>query len=84
MNEPRARMSRLNLTICAAAVGSVLLMLYVLSTGPFAWLLVHGYISQEQADVIGDTFYAPVGWSVENFPAARAVVQTWVHWWSGI
>ncbi|HVW00768.1 MAG TPA: hypothetical protein VHB77_10520 [Planctomycetaceae bacterium] len=80
--EPHTRMSRLNLAFCAAGVGSALLVLYVLSTGPFCWLIAHEHISEDLGIRLSKLIYAPIIWSVDNSQTADAVLQAWIDWWT--
>jgi hypothetical protein len=63
------------------AVGSALLVLYLLSTGPFCWLQAHDYISPEQGIYLRNTIYAPITWCFENSTTGRIVIDAWAQWW---
>lgn len=82
-DEPRARRSGLSCAVGTFAAGSLLLVLYPLSTGPFCWLVVHAYISNSQCELANNTIYAPIAWSVHNSESVRAVMQAWLNWWAG-
>lgn len=76
-------MSRLSLVLCSAAAGSALLVLYVLSTGPFCWLIAKEYLSDSQGDLAVNTIYAPINWCAKNSKTIEMVLTAWVDWWSG-
>ena len=82
MTEPRTRMSRLNLAVCAAAVVSAFLVLYVLSTGPFCWLRKYEYISGSLGNNI-TTLYAPIVWCTTHSKTFETILEAWVGWWVG-
>jgi hypothetical protein len=41
---------------------------YPLSTGPFAWLCDHGFLSDASAALVGRSFYGPITWLHEHGP----------------
>ena len=63
---------------CAIA-GMVLLppVLYVLSIGPFTWLLTHGVISLPPW---AETFYWPITWACEESDPIRQLFR----WYQGL
>lgn len=66
------------LTILALLI-LVLPFLYVLSIGPAAGLATRGYIDAENNTL--KMFYAPIAWSVDNFPVCRVILEPYVKLW---
>lgn len=57
----------------AAAFVLMLPVLYVLSSGPFAWLAVHDYVNENMWYVI----YAPVAWVYDRAPEPLQHLTEW-------
>ena len=59
-------------------VGLMLLVAYPLSSGPVAWLEVHGNLSPNTRQFLWE-FYAPVGFACNNGPPQ---VRQFLTWWT--
>jgi hypothetical protein len=53
--------------------------LYMLSVGPAAWLLNHGWIERSTFYMV----YAPLLWAAQNSDIAAELWLRYVWWWRG-
>lgn len=61
-------------------VALLLPVTYVLSIGPAAWLVSHGYVGGRSADAL-HAFYWPLGWLCQQWtPAEEALVWYESQW----
>ena len=67
------------LATTAAVVIPLLLILYVLSSGPTAWMLSRTRGGAEFWNAV----YFPLIAAGHYWPAAGRVVATYLHWWMG-
>jgi len=68
----------------AVVVAAVLLLalpvLYFLSIGPAAWLVVNGYLPDAVDDAL-DAFYIPIAWLVDHSEFCRNVIAAYMSLW---
>lgn len=57
------------------------LCLYVLSIGPFVYLAASGIISESKADLILNTFYAPLVYLHEESNVFKEILDTYIELW---
>jgi hypothetical protein len=78
------RRSRFHVALLIAAVIVLLPALYVLSLGPFAWLLSHGYIDSDATwGQILHFIYRPIVWISAVCPPFREFAKWYVRVCSG-
>jgi hypothetical protein len=66
--------------LAAIAIVALLLpMFYVLGVGPTAWLVIHGYISNDSAMA----FYWPLQSLADSSPWVDSILQGYVSLWIG-
>lgn len=78
---PREHESRRRPGAVAALCAGILCLLpalYVLSIGPFVWLVERGFIDDEsQLGIV----YAPLGLLVEAMPALEELLESYIACW---
>jgi len=82
MSEPKKGRSEWPIRVAVwvgAAVG--LLALYVLSLGPVAWLVDHGYISTATYQALVQVVYLPLTWVVGSSRWAQEFLEWYISFW---
>jgi len=75
MSEPKPGLKKIAVTCLLIAV--ILLVAYLLSTGPVIWLGSRGYVSIE----FFFAYTTPLGWIASTGGIAKSVVVWWLRFW---